>query len=76
MTVLNIHVALHTFLINLQISSVATSIHVSLHFGCTFNISIVVPQRVLDCRPGLGGLNQVYGLNLEFFQKGRRALLY
>ncbi len=22
-----------------------------------------VPQRVLDCGPGLGGLNQVYGSN-------------
>ncbi len=21
------------------------------------------PQRALDCRPGLGGLNQVYGPN-------------
>ncbi len=41
MTVLNIHIALHTFLINLQMSSVATAkhVHVSLHFGCTFNIS-------------------------------------
>ncbi len=22
-----------------------------------------VPQRALECRPGLGGLNQVYGPN-------------
>ncbi len=23
----------------------------------------IVPHRAMDCRPGLGGLNQVYGLN-------------
>ncbi len=23
----------------------------------------IVPQRALDCGPGLGGLNQVYGPN-------------
>ncbi len=26
-------------------------------------VHTVVPQMALDCRPGLGGLNQVYGPN-------------
>ncbi len=27
------------------------------------NNAHIVPQRALDCEPGLGGLNQVYGSN-------------
>ncbi len=43
---------IHTFLRNLQISSVATSIHISLHFGCTFNISLNVLSSHRFTNPG------------------------
>ncbi len=59
MTVLNIHIALDTFLI---ISSVATSIHVSLHCGCTFNISFnfIIPTYALNVKIKLSIYLSIY----------------
>ncbi len=30
---------------------------------CRFDDTHTAPQRAVNCRPGLGGLNQVYGPN-------------